>query len=342
VTIAASATPTPIGAFGKLIALDVSQRIDCLLHHHPKAFDRALTLAASQGLPPPGPTERDLLQALADNLSAAPGATHSLEGGKILGSYLGGREQVSVTTDWSIIWEALTSPREQGTTTWLAELAWSVACENRDGWGLAENCDAIERAERAFNALLRRCFEPTRSFLCRRYNQVDDKILGECLNRAWAQVYRSHWAKDASQRFLGLGTIRNLVLTVTITRVQPQLCRGRGVGEVRAQPNAPVMPSWDKLPAPGVFGEFMRRQRREPELMASLLELPIREAISSYGYHVHGLNQKQLCHAFRCPSPALRLMLLRGWDRLAQSDRLRQLADARLSWDSNADTFGVA
>lgn len=119
---------------------------------------------------------------------------------------------------WAIVWSILVAPREDGCgrepTSLLRELAWSVACEQRDDWQPPSNRPlSADNANQAFEVLYGRCRSKVVGYVVRRYGERagDPESIAD---EAWSRVFQGYWSAEAGQRFSGLSRISTLVCQV--------------------------------------------------------------------------------------------------------------------------------
>jgi RNA polymerase sigma factor (sigma-70 family) len=125
-------------------------------------------------------------------------------------------------TAWGLIWSALVAPIEPKSAgvgkpiagTLLAELALSVACEQRDDWQ-NPGSGPIEMADvnRAFDFVWARDNSKVIGDLYGRFGDRagDPKSIAQ---EAWARVFCDYWSTSAQRRFLGTSRISTLVCQV--------------------------------------------------------------------------------------------------------------------------------
>src|SRR5687768_17342136 len=197
---------------GHLATVDLPGRSDWLIAHHSGDLTGALAFAARQGLPSEAVCEVDLAWAVAFNLATSPGETDAgLR--KVLAAPGSGLPPL-FTPDTPFIdyWESMTRPRRRSRTTTLADLAWSVACEQRPDWHRPSAARSTADAEAAFHALLHSLLPPLRDFLVGHYrDRLDREDIESAVDRAWAEFYRAFWSQNAEQRFLALTTLSSVL-----------------------------------------------------------------------------------------------------------------------------------
>jgi RNA polymerase sigma factor (sigma-70 family) len=120
-------------------------------------------------------------------------------------------------TKWETIWSIFIKPLARDgseTTTLLAELSLSVACEQRDDW---QNCAArplhLPDANRLFQFIYEQHRLKVAGDVFRRFgNRAGDS--NAIADEAWARVFCDYWSVKARRRFLGLSRISTLVCQV--------------------------------------------------------------------------------------------------------------------------------
>jgi RNA polymerase sigma factor (sigma-70 family) len=138
----------------------------------------------------------------------APALRRSLEG------Y---RDRWPLDTPWAVIWSALIkplTPANPSTFTLLGELAWSVACEQRDAWQPPgarpiSSADADRAFAFVYASNKRKVTGDVSSKFGDRAGQPD-----AIADEAWSRVFSDYWSIKARKRFLGLARISTLVCQV--------------------------------------------------------------------------------------------------------------------------------
>ncbi len=120
--------------------------------------------------------------------------------------------------------ERLVAPFHCGSppSSWIAEFAWSIACEKRERRRLPEERHATIRVGRSFRALYDRCNEELLS-RCRRIarngnRRIDPEALAAT---AWQRAYETYWSPRSRFRFLGRGRTVGLLTTIAHHELGP-------------------------------------------------------------------------------------------------------------------------
>src|SRR5262249_51490176 len=150
-------------------------RTHWLLTNYEAGLSAALGAASEQGLAPTWVSPANLAWALAFNLALLPEERGNSRPApkKILGCPA---RRVSrafqADTPFAVAWQEITRWRAREQTTGLVELAWSVACEQRADWQHPECPKPVDTAEKAFAAVLARCYQPITKLLKHLYQSV--------------------------------------------------------------------------------------------------------------------------------------------------------------------------
>jgi RNA polymerase sigma factor (sigma-70 family) len=181
-------------------------------------FESALQALRSQGLSiPTTMTHERLAWAVAFNVLGAWAQDPDAQTIAGRGASRGYKDHWAGDTDWSVIWSTLVKipgQDKQDPTTLLAELALSVACEQRDDWqNAAARPLSPAEADRAFEFVYRRDRRKVIGEVFSRFGNRagNPEVIGD---EAWSRVFCDYWSVRARRRFLGLSRISTLVCQV--------------------------------------------------------------------------------------------------------------------------------
>ncbi|MEW6744084.1 MAG: sigma-70 family RNA polymerase sigma factor [Planctomycetota bacterium] len=206
------------------------------------------------------------------------------------------------------LYHRLTLPL-QGGTTGLAELAWSVACEQCDDWQPAD-CRPLdaEGAKHHLELEIRRDSARVMGYVRHRWGVtgIDPLVVAA---EAWSQVFLSYWSTQARTRFLGLSRISTLVCTFARFQARSH--------------DPPAVPEVVKFPSELVrvtpHDELVRREHDERFARAfedCAGELPPRQELIVRLRWQQELTPAEIADRLRCSRPNVSQVLGRGTEAL--------------------------
>jgi RNA polymerase sigma factor (sigma-70 family) len=205
---------TPLVSLGQLCNLALEDRCTILLRHDREGFESALHALATTGAATNMDTKR-LAWAVVSNIDGS-----SSESGNAPNFPRRNRGYVDnwpLDTEWPDIWEVLVRPLapvdSSHPSSLLSELAFSVACEQRDDW---QNPSARPIDPAVANRIFEIVYARDKSKvlrLCRSLatNPMESESIAA---EAWSRVFTDYWSKRATRRFLGLARISTMVFQV--------------------------------------------------------------------------------------------------------------------------------
>jgi RNA polymerase sigma factor (sigma-70 family) len=214
-------------------------------------------------------------------------------------------------TPWGTIWSTLVTPMESklpgsgkpSAVTLLAELALSVACEQRNDWQ-NPNSPPIEMAE------VNRAFE----FVYARNNpKVTGDLFGSFGNRAgcpesiaqeaWSRVFCDYWSSGARRRFLGTSRISTLVCQVA-RYVAYDALRGEAAQTGPQIESLTEVLGIDINPLDQMMADELRRHIKQ-----CTSHLPARQAVVATMVWFREIPAKRAAEVLRVSEPAVSQLL---------------------------------
>jgi len=218
-------------------------------------------------------------------------------------------------TPWNLIWSTLAAPLESGresksqeagkpaAATLLAELALSVACEQRKDWqNPGSRPIEIEEVNRAFEFV---------------YARDNSKVIGDVYSRfgsragspesvaqeAWSRVFCDYWSSGAQRRFLGTSRISTLVCQVA-RFVAYDAFRG---GEAKAMPQIESLIDVLRIdidPLREMLADELRRHIRQ-----CTSHLPAKQEVVATMVWFREIPAKRAAEALQVSEPAISQLL---------------------------------
>jgi RNA polymerase sigma factor (sigma-70 family) len=206
----------------QLVRIPLESRYASILRAGRNDLSATLQRLRDEGAPVPiGLDAERLAWAVAFNIEGPSNSSTVANSGSRRGAQ-GYVDRWPLDTPWNVIWSTLAAPTESrspesgrpAAVTLLAELALSVACEQRKDWqNPGSRPIEIEEVNRAFEFV---------------YARDQSKVLGDVYSRfgsragspeliaqeAWSRVFCDYWSSGAQRRFLGTSRISTLVCQV--------------------------------------------------------------------------------------------------------------------------------
>jgi RNA polymerase sigma factor (sigma-70 family) len=210
-----------------------------------------------------------------------------------------------------MVWSTLVAPMEPkspgggkpGVITLLAELALSVACEQRNDWQ-NPGSRPIEMAEvnRAFEFLYARDKSKVIGYL---YGGFGNRAgAPESIgHEAWSRVFCDYWSSGAQRRFLGTSRISTLVCQVARYVACDALCSGAAQTGPNIESLTEVL-GIDINPLGQMIAEELRRHIRQ---CAS--HLPAKQQVAATMVWFRQIPAKRAAEALRISEPAVSQLL---------------------------------
>jgi RNA polymerase sigma factor (sigma-70 family) len=241
--------------------------------------------------------------------------TKSTDGGASPLNPRGGQgyaERWALDTPWPVVWAALTKPLASsvpGSSSALDELAWSVACEQRNDWQHPASQPVVtSEANRAFEFVYRRNKQRVIGDISKNFGERAGDP-GSIADEAWARVFCNYWSIKARRRFLGLSRISTLVCQVA-RYVAIDIIRERGRMQSGLEDTAPASdyqagPVLDFLdmtpdPAAGVLREQIHGILRE-----CFRNLPVKQRIVAEMIWFQEISAKRVAEVLHISEPAV-------------------------------------